>query len=607
VDLVSVAAEKYGPSMLRKNVQLELRLPPAPLRVLADPNRLHQVLNNLLTNSVKFTPEGGTIRLGVGDTPNAPGFASLSVSNDGEAIAEADLERIFDKFEQARTARTRNVHGTGLGLAICRSIVEAHGGKIWAEPQAQGARFLVVLPVEPAREFLDGEIPFEEPPPQSISRPRILIIDDEPAITWVLKAMLLWRQYQVLVAHGGEDGLALARRYRPDAILLDLRLPDVDGFRLGEILRHDPETSAIPLCFISAFDEREEAFRHGGRAFLLKPLQPDKLFATVQALLRGRVGDKRRKVLLVDDDASIRAVCDEVLSNLGFDVLTAATVAEARQHVQQDRPDVLLLDVQLPDGDGFTFLEALKAERASSLLPVIFLSARTDTAAKVRALKLGGDDYLVKPFDAMELGARVESVLRRKESELGSSPTTQLPGSGAIEREVQRRLGEGGRFAFCYLDLDNLKAYNDYYGFAKADGVVRQTGDLLREILAQQGRAEDFLGHVAGDDFVFIVDPERVDEVCQRVIESFDRIIPLYYDRKDRAHGFIEAEDRFGERRRFPLMSVSVVAVMPEPGEVDHSRLSRLAADLKKRAKAIPGSVYLRSDRVAPATRTATG
>ncbi|MBL8913493.1 MAG: diguanylate cyclase, partial [Archangium sp.] len=228
-------------------------------------------------------------------------------------------------------------------------------------------------------------------------------------------------------------------------------------------------------------------------------------------------------------------------------------------------------------------------------LSVIFISARGDTSAKVRALKLGGDDYLTKPFDALELGARVESVLRRRTTD-NASPTTQLPGSAAIEREVQRRIGDAAAFAFCYLDLDNLKAFNDFYGFAKADGVVRQTADILREVVTQFGDGSEFVGHVAGDDFVFIVRPEQVDGICRRIIESFDRIIPLYYERTDRERGYIEAEDRYGNRRRFPIMSVSIAAVMTD-GTVDHPELARQAAELKKRAKAITGSVVLRSDK----------
>src|SRR5262249_291513 len=216
-------------------------------------------------------------------------------------------------------------------------------------------------------------------------------------------------------------------------------------------------------------------------------------------LVRGRAGSPQGRILVVDDDEKIAAICVEVLTNLGFEVFIARSIAEASGSIRENRPDLLLLDVVLPDGDGFSFIESLKAERASSHLSVIFISARAEVSSKVRALKLGGDDYLTKPFDAMELGARVESVMRRREHELGSSPTTQLPGSSAIEREVQRRLSSKKPFAFCYLDLDNLKAYNDYYGFAKADGVIRQTGDLLREIILQEGTAQDFLGHVAGD------------------------------------------------------------------------------------------------------------
>ena len=312
-------------------------------------------------------------------------------------------------------------------------------------------------------------------------------------------------------------------------------------------------------------------------------------------------------MLVVDDDEKVGAICREVLVSLGYEVQVSSTLEDAHRSLRERRPDVLLLDVQLPDGDGYHFLEELKAERASGYISVIFISAHSEPRAKVRALKLGAADYLTKPFDALEMGARVEMVLRRKEQELGASPTTQLPGSSTIEREVQRRLAERRPFAFCYLDLDNLKAYNDYYGFAKADGVIRQTGDLLREVFGQDGLPGDFLGHVAGDDFVFVTAPESVDRICQRAIEAFDRIIPLYYDKQDRERGYIEAEDRYGEKRKFPIMSVSVVAVLSDGLSSDHAELARQAADMKKRAKAIQGSVYLRSDRELAVIRTATG
>src|SRR5262249_52886135 len=161
-------------------------------------------------------------------------------------------------------------------------------------------------------------------------------------------------------------------------------------------------------------------------------------------------------------------------------------------------------------------------DRESSLTPIIFLSARGQTADKVRAFKLGAEDYLVKPFDAAELLARVERALDRRDSELGASPTTRLPGSAAIAAEAGRRLSGGGDFAFCYLDLDNLKAFNDYYGYAKADGVIQQTGDIVREAVARYGGSGDFIGHIAGDDFVFITTAERADAVCGAVIATFD-------------------------------------------------------------------------------------
>jgi DNA-binding response OmpR family regulator/signal transduction histidine kinase len=594
--LVKKAVDKYGPAFGEKQVTPILKVVEG-VNVLADPNRLEQVLNNLLTNATKFTPEGGEVTIELKAEKLTPGFVTLSVSNNGDSIAEDDLERIFDRFEQARATSRKRIRGTGLGLSICRNIVEAHGGRIWAEPAARGARFVAVLPIEPPMAVLEPSAePIQKHTGPKPVRGNVLVIEDTPEIAWIMKAMLLTRGYKVSIASSADEGLALARKLKPDVITVDIKLPDVDGLKLAEIFRHDPETRQAQVMIVSGFDEKEAAMRVGARGFLLKPIQADALLASVDGLL-STSSRKKGKVLVVDDDAQIRAICGEVLHNLGFDAVEAGNVAQAKAAMRTARFDLLLLDVSLPDGDGFTLFEELKAERASAPLSVIFISARTETSAKVRALKLGGDDYLTKPFDALELGARVETVLRRRSQEAASSPTTLLPGSAMIEKEVQRRIDARQAFAFCYLDLDNLKAYNDYYGFAKADGVVRQTGDLLREIFALHGAQGDFLGHVAGDDFVFVASQESVDRVCQQAVETFDRIIPLYYDRADREKGFIEADDRFGQRRKFPIMSVSVVAVITDGRGTTHSELARMAADLKKAAKAVVGSVYLRSDR----------
>ena len=157
----------------------------------------------------------------------------------------------------------------------------------------------------------------------------------------------------------------------------------------------------------------------------------------------------------------------------------------------------------------------------------------------------------------------------------------------------------GGDFAFCYLDLDNLKAFNDYYGYAKADGVILQTGDIVREVVARVGATGDFIGHIAGDDFVFITTADHADRVCMTVIETFDRLVPLYYNKADRERGYIETNDRYGQLRRFPIMSVSIACATRENRRiVSHAELSAVAAELKQKAKAVPGSCYVKDGQV---------
>ncbi|HEU4385943.1 MAG TPA: response regulator [Anaeromyxobacteraceae bacterium] len=590
-ELTRTAVERYLPAAQGKGIDLEAATPREPVRIAADPGRLQQVLANLLTNAVKFTGEGGTVRLALFQPAAVPGWVGISSWNNGEEIPEADLERIFEKFEQSRSDRSRRVQGTGLGLAICRTIVESHGGRIWAESApGQGVRFVLALPPEPSPDSPTVE---KHAAPGRPPGAPVLVVD-EFEVSAVAKAVLLRKGLPCTAARTREEALRLMASLRPRLVVLDLSARGVEGPALAEALRASPETHETPLLVFGRPEDRERAFALGASAFLGKPATAEQLAGAVEVLLSGtrRAG---QKILVVDDDPAIRAVCAEILSNHGYEVHEASSCAEAVQAVRERRPDLLLVDVQLPDGDGFGLLESLAEERALDRFAAVFLSAMGQPADKVRGLRLGAADYLVKPFDAMELVARVDAVLRRKETALAASPLTRLPSGKAIEAEVERRLSARSTFVLCYLDLDDFKAYNDHYGYAKADGVLVQIGDLLRQVVGASGGSSSFVGHVGGDDFVFVTDEDRADEVCRQVIAGFDRLIPLYYDREDRERGFIESEDRFGIRRRFPVMSVSVVSVWAPPGRFEHhADLARAAAEMKKRAKAIPGSIYLR-------------
>jgi DNA-binding response OmpR family regulator len=299
-------------------------------------------------------------------------------------------------------------------------------------------------------------------------------------------------------------------------------------------------------------------------------------------------------VMVVDDDPSIRMICREVLELGGYQVRDAGNANAALAEARRFRPDMILMDVLMPGIDGYRTAEMIRADPSISMAPIMFLSARGDTADKVRAFRSGAEDYMVKPFDAAELLARVGKALDRQARELGASPTTQLPGADAIQAEIERRLQHGEADAVaCYLDLDNLKAFNDYYGYAKANAVIRQTGDVIRNVVQTCGGAGDFIGHIAGDDFVFVTTSDRADAVCKGICERFDLLIRLYYDAGDRARGYIETKDRFGVMRKFPIMSVSIAAISLSRAR-SYASLAELAAVGKGTAKAIPGSTYVR-------------
>ncbi len=595
-------AERYRAEASRKGIDLRVRAEHEDIRLVGDPDRLTQVLNNLLSNAIKFSPKRGVIEVDIFGPSVASSHVGLSVYNNGDPIPDHARERVFESLVDVEDAEGRNVGGTGLGLAMSRSIVEAHGGRIWVEARAEGTKFVFTLPSAPADGDEEGEASAVATAEVTERPGTILVVDDDRHSTYILKGILMAAGHEVELASDADEALTLARSRRPGVVVVNSNMRAADGPALVEILKHDPDTHRTAVLLLS--ESGENTARANADEHLEKPFEPQALRARCARLLEEAGRAHAHRILIADDDPTLRALSRDVLSHAGYAVREAAGGEQALAEAKRFRPDLLLLDVMMPEQGGFQVAERFRAETATTMTPIIFLSARSDTADKVRAFRIGAEDYVVKPFDAAELVARVRKALERRDRELSASPTTQLPGSQSIELEIERRIQGGGDHAFCYLDLDNLKAFNDYYGYAKADAIIRQTGDLIRDVIAHDGNAGDFIGHIAGDDFVFITATFAADAVCEAICKGFDRLAPLYYNKLDREQGFIETEDRDGALRRFPLMSVSLAAVTSSGSGIrTYSELAALAARGKTLAKSLTGSSYVRDGEIIAGTQ----
>jgi len=298
----------------------------------------------------------------------------------------------------------------------------------------------------------------------------------------------------------------------------------------------------------------------------------------------------------------------DILEKEGFLVRLFSSAAEAQQEIFSISPELILLDLVLPDLNGFDFLRILRNDTRTGHVPIILLTSRSGTEDKVKGLELGADDYVTKPFDPEELAARVKSGVRRFKQEKAYNPLTGLPGNGLIEAELFSRLRQNKHFSVLYLDLDNFKAYNDRYGFLKGDEVIKLLADIIRRKLAAKGSPEDFLGHVGGDDFILIVSPERARELGEAVIQEFDGLVPLLYTAEDRKRGYMLSKDRDGKLKKYRLLSLSVAAVTEAQYKFEQPwELAEGAARVKEKVKQQPGSCYLEDNFANLGEDTETG
>jgi diguanylate cyclase (GGDEF)-like protein len=307
-----------------------------------------------------------------------------------------------------------------------------------------------------------------------------------------------------------------------------------------------------------------------------------------------RVSEAERQLVLVaDDDEDIVRFVEVNLRLEGFQVATASDGDEALRAAYDLTPDLILLDVMMPEVDGFEVCQRLRSDARTRQISIIMLTAKSLSADKVVGLTAGADDYMIKPFDPIELIARVKSALRRSREMRDANPLTQLPGNVQVQEEVSRRVSSGTPFALMYIDLDNFKAFNDHYGFLRGDETIKMLARCATEAMARHGGDDSFLGHVGGDDFVIVVEPLVAEPLAQDIIRLWDDRIVDLYDPEDVEHGYIEVVDRRKQLHQFPFTSVSIGIASNTGRAIDsHWAASEIAAEMKAFAKNDDGSSY---------------
>lgn len=295
-------------------------------------------------------------------------------------------------------------------------------------------------------------------------------------------------------------------------------------------------------------------------------------------------------VLIADDEAEIRSVLQRFLIRQGYDPILASDGKEALGKSKIQKPDLILLDVNMPEMDGFSVCRKLRENPGTRLTPVLMLTSRATTNDKVSGLSQGADDYLCKPFELSELQARIDVLLRRSERMISVNPLTRLPGNGSIEEEISLHIKSQRKFAVAYVDVDTFKPYNDVYGFHQGDLFLVWLAKLLEEEIQKTPHRDSenpiFLGHLGGDDFVMVGECDGMKDLTARVAATFDQNRKQWYNWWHAQRGHITTEDRTGQKKDFPLMTLTIAVSTNLARKINHlGEIAGIVSEIKKYAK----------------------
>jgi len=427
-DAINEVRELTASIAAKKGIVVDLSVDEGLTTIHADEGKFKQILYNLLSNAIKFTPGHGSVTVGARQIED---MAEISVTDTGIGISEADQKKLFQPFMQADATTSREYGGTGLGLSLVKKFSELHGGTAWAESETgKGSTFTFTIPMEcrakseteaeaTEEDMLGAEVevaPLAEMPekmhevpavadvvsaeeiatirmpeviePEGASgdEPLILVVEDDENSSELLTVTLTSAGYRVIPAYNGREALAVAKRLKPFAITLDIMLPGMDGWDVLKYLKYDSETSDIPVIVVSMLDEAEVGFSLGVVDYFVKPVEKNTLVAALNTL-KESLGIDMPKVLVVDDDPDAVELVASMIEPVGFEIIRAYGGEEGIQKSFSEHPDVLILDLMMPEVSGFDVVSRLKAYPATRNVPIIICTSRDPTSEDIIRLR----------------------------------------------------------------------------------------------------------------------------------------------------------------------------------------------------------------------------
>lgn len=413
---------------IKKNIQLLLSIPPDLPNIVVDERRIRQVLMNLLNNAIKFTPTGGQVELSV-QTPGQEGqdFLLFSIRDTGIGIAPEEQHRLFQPFVQIDSSLNREHSGTGLGLALVRRLVELHQGTVSLKSVVgKGSCFTIHLPYHLPQPAPNSRDPISINSPGVIQNHRVLVIEDSQAaaeqVSWYLEELGMHPS----IYHQGEGALKQALQLQPGLIFVDVQLPDLSGWQVLTQLKQHPQTQQVPVIVVSVMEERSRGLALGASDYLVKPLSREQLRKTLMqlgytpgvsrpsALNSPPVSHPRLmapRLLLAEDNEANVATISSYLKAKGYQIQVATNGREALLKAQEEVPDLILMDIQMPEVDGLTAIAQMRADSSLASIAIIALTALAMPGDREKCLAMGANEYLTKPIRLKHLADVIQNLL----------------------------------------------------------------------------------------------------------------------------------------------------------------------------------------------------